>query len=98
MDEFRQALTTRSQLRERLFRISVALKGLHAVLEIIGGIALWVVSPGFILRAIELLPQDEIAADSPDLFANYLFYAARHLSLSSQHFAAYYLLRHRIPT
>jgi uncharacterized membrane protein len=96
MDEFRQALTTRSQLRERLFRISVALKGLHAVLEIIGGIALWVVSQGFILRAIELLTQDEIAEDPRDLFANYLLDAARHLSLSSQHFAAYYLLSHGV--
>jgi uncharacterized membrane protein len=96
MNRFRQARPPKSQLRELLFRISVALKGLHAVLEIIGGIALLFLSPAFILRAIELLTQDEIAEDPRDLIANYLLDAARHLSLSSQHFAAYYLLSHGI--
>jgi uncharacterized membrane protein len=94
MNEFWHALTTKSQLRELLFRISVTLKGLHAALEIVGGIALLVVSPDFILRAMELLTQDEIAEDPRDLIANYLLDAARHLSLGSQHFAAYYLLSH----
>jgi uncharacterized membrane protein len=96
MDHFRQALATKSQLRELLFRVSVSLKGLHAALEIVGGIALLVVSPAFILRAIEFLTQDEIAEDPRDLIANYLLDAASHLSLSSQHFAAYYLLSHGV--
>jgi len=85
-----------SQLRELLFRLSVALKGLHAVLEIVGGIALLVVSPAFVLRTIELLTQDEIAEDPRDHIANYFLDAARHLSLSSQYFAAYYLLSHGV--
>src|SRR6266404_2762911 len=38
MNEFHHAPAAKSQLRELLFRISVALKGLHAVLEIVGGI------------------------------------------------------------
>jgi uncharacterized membrane protein len=96
MDQLPQALAAKSQLRELLFRISVSLKGLHAALEIVGGISLLVVSPGFILRAIELLTQDEIAEDPRDLIANYLLDAARHLSLSSEHFAAYYLLSHGV--
>ena len=61
-----------------------------------GGIALLVVSPAFVLRTIELLTQDEIAEDPRDLIANYLLDAARHLSLSSQYFAAYYLLSHGV--
>jgi uncharacterized membrane protein len=48
-----------AQLRELLFRISVLLKGLDAALEIAGGIALWVVSPGLIIRGVGLLTQDE---------------------------------------
>ena len=96
MNEFHHAPATKSQLRELLFRISVALKGLHAVLEIVGGIALLVVSPALILRVIEFLTQDEIAEDPRDLVANYLLDAARHLSLGSQHFAAYYLLSHGV--
>jgi hypothetical protein len=82
MNEFWHA-TTKSQLRELLFRISVTLKGLHAALEIVGGIALLVVSPDLILRAMELFTQDEIAEDPRDLIANYLLDAARHLSLGS---------------
>ena len=39
----------KAHARELLVRISVTLKGLHAVLEIVGGIALWVVSPGLIV-------------------------------------------------
>jgi uncharacterized membrane protein len=96
MNEFCHTITTKSQLRELLFRISVALKGLHATLEIVGGIALLVVSPAFILRAMELLTQDEVTEDPRDLIANNLHDAARHLSLGSQHFAAYYLLSHGV--
>ena len=63
---------------------------------IVGGIALLGVSPALTLRATELLTQDEIAEDSRDLIANYLLDAARHLSLGSQHFAAYCLLSHGV--
>ena len=46
-------------------------------MEIVGGIALLVVSPALILRVIEFLTQDEIAEDPRDLVANYLLDAAR---------------------
>jgi uncharacterized membrane protein len=96
MSEFRRAPMTKSQLRERLFRVSVALKGLHAVFEVVGGIALLVISPAFISRTIEFLTQDEIAEDPRDRIANYLLDATHHLSLGSQHFAAFYLLSHGV--
>src|ERR1700732_1797087 len=96
MNEFHHAPAAKSQLRELLFCISVALKGLHAVLEIVGGIALLVVTLALIFRVIEFLTQDEISEDPRDLVANYLLDAARHLSLGSQHFAAYYLLSHGV--
>jgi uncharacterized membrane protein len=69
----------RQHLRERLFRISVLLKGLNGALEIVGGVALFAVSPAFILRTVALLTQDEIAEDPRDLIANYLRRAANHL-------------------
>jgi len=37
---------TKADIRESLFRTGVLLKGLNALLEIAGGIALWIVSPG----------------------------------------------------
>jgi len=44
-----------SQLRELMFRVSEFLKGFDGALETVGGIALWVVSPGLIVRAVGLL-------------------------------------------
>lgn len=86
----------RAALREFLFRTSVFLKGLDALLEIVGGIALWIISPSFIARLTALLTQDEIAEDPRDLVANYLRHSAANLSVSSKHFMAIYLLSHGV--
>ena len=86
----------KAKLRERLFRVGVWLKGVDAGLEIVGGVALLVVSPGFILSAVELLTQDELAQDPRDLIANHLLEAAKHLSLAGEHFMAFYLLSHGV--
>lgn len=87
-------LHDRARLRELLFRLSILLKGLDAILEIAGAIALWVVSPGFIASAVHFLTQDEIAQDPHDLIANWLRHAAARFSFSSEHFIAIYLFAH----
>jgi len=79
---------------DRFFYLTVWLKGLHAALEIAGGVALLFTSPEFILRAIQVLTQDEFANDPNDFVANLLLHAAENLSVSSARFAAYYLLNH----
>lgn len=86
----------RARLRELLFRIGVSLKGLDGVFEIAGGVALFVVSPVWILRAVALLTQGELIEDPRDLVANFLLNTAERLSLGSEHFAAAYLLAHGI--
>lgn len=86
----------KAQARELLFRISVTLKGLHALLEVVGGVALWVVSPGLIVHLVGWLTQDEIAEDPHDLVANYLRHSASQFSVSSQHFIALYLFGHGV--
>ena len=83
-----------SQLRELMFRVSEFLKGFDGALETVGGIALWVVSPGLIVRAVGLLTQGEIAEDPHDIVANYLRHASGHFSLLREHFMATYLLGH----
>jgi uncharacterized membrane protein len=93
----RRISARKAKSRELLFRISVFLKGLHAGLEIVGGIALLTVSPDFIIRLVALLTQDELAEDPHDVIANYLLDAAKHLSVSSKHFMAFYLLGHGVP-
>ena len=85
-----------ARLRELLFRVSILLKGLDAILEIAGGIALWAASPGLIVRVVGLLTQDEIAEDPRDFVANHLRHAASHFSLANEHLMAIYLLGHGI--
>lgn len=80
--------------REMLFLVSVWLKGLDGLLELIGGISLLSVDPTFILHVVRFLTQDELAEDPRDLIANALRHAARHVSLSTEHFMATYLLVH----
>ncbi|MGH9435773.1 MAG: DUF2127 domain-containing protein, partial [Terriglobia bacterium] len=63
---------TRAHLRELFFRVTVWLKGLDAILEIVGGIGLLLVSPAVILRVVAFLTQDELAEDPRDLVAHYV--------------------------
>ena len=64
----------------QIFVVSVTLKGLHALVEIAGGAALYLASAGAIARSLnELDPHSWIA---------------RHFALSEQHFYAFYLLSH----
>jgi uncharacterized membrane protein len=84
----------RRSLREILFRVSVLLKGADAVLEIAGGIALLVIGPDLILRAVAALTQEALVRDPRDLIANYALHLAGNLSVGSEHFAAFYLLSH----
>lgn len=82
--------------REILFLVSVWVKGLDGLLELLGGAALLNLSPAFILGVVRLLTQDEIAEDPRDLVANALLRAASRLSLAGEHFMALYLLIHGV--
>lgn len=81
-----------------LFRTSVILKGIHALLELVGGALLLVVSPTFIFlpQIIANLTHEELTEDPNDLIANLLLQTAHQLSISSELFAAMYLLSHGI--
>ncbi len=82
--------------RELLFRVSIWLKGLDGVLELAGGAALLAVGPAMIMRVIHGLTEAELTEDPRDLVANYLRRSAAHLSISGEHFIAYYLLIHGV--
>ncbi len=72
------------------------LKGLDALFEIAGGIALRIVKPSLIFHLVALLTQDEIVEDPRDLIANYVRHAAGRISVGSEHFMALYLLSHGV--
>lgn len=86
----------KADVRELLFRVSILLKGLNAVFEIAGGIALLFIPPRLIVHWIELLTRGELIAESHDFVSNYLRHAASHISVGGQHFVVAYLLAHGI--
>lgn len=77
-----------------LFEVSITLKGLHAFVEIAGGIALFFVSTGAIARAVAWLFRDELNEDPHDVIAHYALRAANHLSFHGMQFGGFYLVSH----
>jgi len=78
----------------RIFRISVLLKGAHALVECGGGLALALVSTSAITRLVNALTQEELIEDPNDLVASHLLSLAQNFSVGTQRFYAFYLLSH----
>src|SRR6516225_126299 len=76
------------------FEISLLLKGLFALGQIIGGIVALFVTRDFLLKTVSVLTQQELAEDPHDLIANYVLNSAQNLSIGTQLFVALYLLSH----
>jgi uncharacterized membrane protein len=81
---------------DRTFKISVALKGLDGVLEIVGGVALLFVAPATLQAWAQSLTAHELAQDPHDFIARHLLHSASQLSRGTTLFAAFYLLSHGI--
>ncbi|WP_334121716.1 DUF2127 domain-containing protein [Glutamicibacter sp.] len=79
---------------ERLFRVSLVLKGLDGLLEILGGVLFIVVRPEQLDSLVRILTQHELSEDPGDFIANALLKASGTLTVSSSWFAAAYLLLH----
>jgi uncharacterized membrane protein len=77
----------------RAFRVSLLLKGADAVLEIVGGALLLVVSPASVNRFVAWLTLHELSRDPNDFLAGHLREAAAHFAVS-RWFGAAYLLSH----
>jgi uncharacterized membrane protein len=88
--------TRAARLRERLFRITVMVKGLDGALEFAAGVALLAIKPEFILRTIAFMTQDELSEDPRDFVARQMQNFAEHFSVGTQHFATVYLLIHGV--
>jgi uncharacterized membrane protein len=80
----------------QIFVVSVLFKGLHALIEIAGGIALYLVSTETIVGAINRWSNDELIEDKHDWIANQLLDFSRHFSVAEHNFYALYLLSHGI--
>ncbi len=78
----------------QVFEISILLKGAHALIECAGGLLLAFISTDAIRNLVDLLTQSELVHDPDDFIANHLLGLAHSLTVSTQHFYAFYLLSH----
>lgn len=77
------------------FEIGVILKGLNALVELAGGIALWFTSLEFIHSAVSALVHTELL-DTHDRIDALLLRAAERVSVGGKDFAAFYLVSHGV--
>ena len=75
-----------------LFKVGVAIKGLDGALEVVAGIALFFTSTASLRNLVDWLTQGELQEDPADFIANHLVDFFHGLSISTEHFAAIYLL------
>jgi uncharacterized membrane protein len=80
----------------QIFEVSILLKGAHALLECIGGVALAFVSLRTIVSWITWLTQDELIEDPNDFVATHLLNMAQGFSVSTKNFYVFYLLSHGV--
>jgi len=78
----------------RIFRVSIVLKGLHALLECAGSIAIGLIGTNTVSRVVEALTQEELIEDPKDFLATHLLAWAQGFSVETKHFYAFYLLSH----
>jgi uncharacterized membrane protein len=86
--------TPQEKTIDELFRISVFLKGVHSIIEIVGGILLLVIPVDVITDSLAWLSQGEFLESPHDIVANYLMHLSAQLSISTTLFAGLYLLSH----
>jgi uncharacterized membrane protein len=78
----------------QIFAVSVSLKGLHALFEIVAGIALYLTSTEKIVGALSDWSNRQIALERNDWIADHLLRFAETFSVEKHEFYAFYLLSH----
>jgi uncharacterized membrane protein len=81
-------------LLDRSFRFGITLKGLHALLEMIIGIAVLKINPQAMNRFVLTLLHPELSEHPGDFVATHLLRASQQFEASGMHFASSYLLSH----
>lgn len=80
----------------QVFQIGILLKGAHAFIECVGGVAIALVSTGTIRDLVNTLTQEELLEDPRDFLATHLLIAAQQFSVGTKLFYVYYLLSHGV--
>jgi uncharacterized membrane protein len=80
----------------QVFAVSVSLKGLHAIFEIVSGLALYFTSTATIVGWIDRYTADELSENPNDWIAAHLLRFGQTFSVAQHDFFAFYLLSHGI--
>ncbi len=81
-------------LIDRAFHVSIALKGLDGVLEILGGLLLLVMSAGHWKALVTKIAQNTLAKDPHDIVATLLLHTSQRFTSGAQYFMFFYLVSH----
>ena len=85
-----------STLLDRTFHAGITLKGIGGVLETIGGILLWFVSPASMSETVQLLFLQEFARNPDGFLTTHVLKQSSKLANMDPTFASLYLLSHGI--
>lgn len=88
--------TLREHTIHTTFEITLLVKGVHAILEILGGVLVFFINGTYVISTVLTFTQEELTEDPKDILANYLLHASNTFSVGTQHFIALYLLSHGI--
>jgi uncharacterized membrane protein len=79
-----------------IFEISLWLKGVFALAEIVAGVAAYFISQPLLFSLVAWVTKEEFAEDPHDLVANFLLHTVQNFSVGTQKFVAFYLLAHGV--
>ncbi len=86
----------KARLIHLFFDASIIAKGIDGVLEIVGGVLLFLIAPAQLSHIARVLTQHELSEDPHDLVAAYFLHSITGLSGSAKVFGAVYLLWHGV--
>ena len=87
-------LNPREERIRHLFRLGIFLKGIHAAIEIVGGLLLLVIPLRALAHLAIWLTKAELLDEPHDLVASYVMHLGTQLSSDSKTFGGAYLLSH----
>jgi uncharacterized membrane protein len=81
---------------DKVFEVGLLLKALDGLLEIAGGLLLFLIKPEYLNHLAATLTQHELAEDPRDFLATNILHSTQNLTAGSLVFGALYLLSHGI--
>jgi uncharacterized membrane protein len=87
---------SRQKLLSETFHTGITLKGIDGILEIIGGVLLWIVRPSELSEIARFIFQHELSGDPHDWIAVHVLHATEKLANADPAFASLFLLSHGV--